>query len=112
MALLKADLTALECAFGHGVGNGMKAAANGTNHAQNVDRVEENLKALLAACDEKVAEYETLKRQRLEKGANALEGKLGKGAAAASGGKAADSDAFDALDKAAPAKNSKAPAAK
>ena len=111
MALLKAELTALEGAFGSGAGNGMKAAANGTNHAQNVDRVEENLKALLAACDEKVAEYETLKRQ-LEKGADALEGKLGKGAAAASGGKAADSDAFDALDKAAPAKNSKAPAAK
>ena len=110
VARLKDQLTALEGAFG-AAGTGIKAAANGTNHAQNVDRVDENLKALLAACDEKVAEYETLKRQ-LEKGADALEGKLGKGAAAAAAGKAAAGDAFDSLDKAAPAKNPKAPAAK
>jgi hypothetical protein len=113
VALLKDQLAALEAGFA-GSGGGLKAAANGTNHAQNVDRVEAGLKALSAVCDDKMADYETLKRQ-LEKAVDALEGKLGKGAAPATtaGGKAAaGADPFEAPDKSAPAKNSKTPAGK
>jgi hypothetical protein len=109
VALVKGQLVALDAGF-IGPPGGVTAAANGTNHAQNVDRIEGSLKALIVACDDKAPDYETLKRQ-LEKAADALEGKLGKGAATPPGGKAA-ADAFEAFDKAAPPKNTKTPAGK
>jgi hypothetical protein len=112
VAFLKDELAALVAGLGT-TDRGIKPAANGTNHAQNVARVEAGLTELIAACTTNAADYEALKRQ-LEKSADALEGKLGGAAPAKAGGSKAGAagDAFDALDKAPPAKEDKTPAGK
>ncbi|HEY2147525.1 MAG TPA: hypothetical protein VGH32_06285, partial [Pirellulales bacterium] len=113
VALLKDELGALVAGLGT-TDRGIKPAANGTNHAPNVARVEAALAELVTVCTTNAADYDALKRQ-LEKSADGLEGKLGAAASPkAAGGKAgAAADAFDALDKAAtPAKDAKTPAGK
>ncbi|HEV3416552.1 MAG TPA: hypothetical protein VG056_07060 [Pirellulales bacterium] len=120
LALLRIQLKALEVGLvgpapergATGPTGGLAMAATGTPHAQNVARVQEGLTALIAACDDKVTDYDVLRRQ-IEKGASALEAKLGKDGAAPAAGKAAGADVFGGPEKAAPAPaNGKAAAGK
>ncbi len=113
VALLKDELGALVAGLGT-ADRGIKPAANGTNHAPIVARVEAALAELVTACTTNAADYDALKRQ-LEKSADGLEGKLGAAASPkAAGGKAgAVADPFGGLDKdTAPAKDAKTPAGK
>lgn len=113
VALLKDELGSLVACLGT-TDRGIKPAANGTNHAPIVARVEAALTELVTACTTNAADYEALKGQ-LEKSADGLEAKLGAAASPkAAGGKAgAAADPFGGLDKdAAPAKDAKTPAGK
>ncbi len=111
--LVKSQLQILEVAFkGTGTGTGLTAAGNGTNHKQSIDRVAGGLAELIAVCDDRtaVADYEPLK-QKLERSADNLEGKLGGKVAvpAAPPGKAGSgSDPFGDALPAAPEKGPKA----
>ncbi|HKD38569.1 MAG TPA: hypothetical protein VKB78_17275, partial [Pirellulales bacterium] len=109
--MLKDELGALIAGLGT-TDRGIKPASNGTNHAQNVARIEAALTELMTACTSSAADYDALKRQ-LEKSCDALETKGGAAPAKTAGGKAgAVGDAFDAIDKATPAKDAKTPAGK
>ncbi|HEV2971445.1 MAG TPA: hypothetical protein VGY55_15830 [Pirellulales bacterium] len=111
LPLLRSQLKALEASLigpapatgAKGPTGGLALAANGTPHAQNVARVQEGLTALIAACDDKVTDYDTLKLQ-IAKGADALNAKLGNAAAAPAAEKAAGGDVFGQPDKSAPVK--------